>query len=149
MIWSDWKLTNSLYGLILLYVAANLPFTIWLLYGFVLQVPVELEEAAAIDGCRPWKVFIKIVLPLIRPGLAAAAIFTFRIAWNELILALVLTDRSTRTLPVAASLFVTDIGVEWGKLMALATLIALPPLLFTFLAARQVRSGLTAVAVKG
>jgi multiple sugar transport system permease protein len=149
MIWSDWKLTNSLYGLILLYVAVNLPFTIWLLYGFVLQVPVELEEAAAIDGCRPWKVFIKIVLPLIRPGLAAAAIFTFRIAWNEFILALVLTDRSTRTLPVAASLFVTDIGVEWGKLMALATLIALPPLIFTFLAARQVISGLTAGAVKG
>jgi multiple sugar transport system permease protein len=149
MIWSDWHLTNSLYGLILLYVAVNLPFTIWLLYGFVLQVPVELEEAAAIDGCRPWKVFIKIVLPLIRPGLAAAAIFTFRIAWNEFILALVLTDRSTRTLPVAASLFVSDLGVEWGKLMALATLIALPPLVFTFLAARQVISGLTAGAVKG
>ncbi|MBK7791844.1 MAG: carbohydrate ABC transporter permease [Betaproteobacteria bacterium] len=149
MIWSDWKLTNSLTGLILLYVAVNLPFTIWLLYGFVLQVPVELEEAAAIDGCRPWKVFLRIVLPLIRPGLAAAAIFTFRIAWNEFILALVLTDRSTRTLPVAASLYVTDLGVEWGKLMALATLIAMPPLIFTFLAARQVISGLTAGAVKG
>ena len=149
MIWSDWKLTNSLFGLILLYVAVNLPFTIWLLYGFVLQVPVELEEAASIDGCRPWKIFWRIVLPLIRPGLAAAAIITFRIAWNELILAMVLTDRSTRTLPVAASLFVTDIGVEWGKLMALATLIAMPPLIFTFLAARQVISGLTAGAVKG
>jgi multiple sugar transport system permease protein len=149
MIWSDWKLTNSLLGLILLYIAVNLPFTIWLLYGFVLQVPVELEEAAAIDGCRPWKVFLRIVLPLIRPGLAAAAIFTFRIAWNEFILALVLTDRSTRTLPVAASLYVTDLGVEWGKLMALATLIAMPPLVFTFLAARQVISGLTAGAVKG
>ncbi len=149
MIWSDWRLTNSLMGLILLYVAVNLPFTIWLLYGFVLQVPVELEEAASIDGCRPWKIFLRIVLPLIRPGLAAAAIFTFRIAWNEFILALVLTDRSTRTLPVAASLFVTDIGVEWGKLMALATLIAVPPLAFTFLSARQVISGLTAGAVKG
>ncbi len=149
MIWSDWRLTNSLSGLILLYVAVNLPFTIWLLYGFVLQVPVDLEEAAAIDGCRPWKVFLRIVLPLIKPGLAAAAIFTFRIAWNEFILALVLTDRATRTLPVAAALYVTDIGVEWGKLMALATLIALPPLLFTFLAARQVISGLTAGAVKG
>lgn len=149
MIWSDWRLTNSLAGLILLYVAVNLPFTIWLLYGFVLQVPIELEEAASIDGCRPWKIFLRIVLPLIRPGLAAAAIFTFRIAWNEFILALVLTDRATRTLPVAASLFVTDIGVEWGKLMALATLIALPPLAFTFLAARQVISGLTAGAVKG
>ena len=149
MLWSQTGLINSLPGLILLYVAVNLPFTIWLLYGFVLQVPPELEESAAIDGCGPIQVFYKVVLPLIKPGLAAAAIFTFRIAWNEFILALVLTDRSTRTLPVAASLYVTDLGVEWGKLMALATLIAMPPLIFTFLAARQVISGLTAGAVKG
>ena len=149
MIWSDWKLTNSLAGLILLYVAVNLPFTIWLLYGFVLQVPPELEESAAIDGCGPIQVFYKVVLPLIKPGLAAAAIFTFRIAWNEFILALVLTDRATRTLPVAASLYITDIGVDWGKIMALGSLIAVPPLIFTFIAARQIITGLTAGAVKG
>ena len=149
MIWDQVGLINSLSGLILLYVAVNLPFTIWLLYGFVQQVPVELEEAAAIDGCGPLKVFWKIVLPLIKPGLAAAAIFTFRIAWNEFILALVLTDRATRTLPVAASLFITDIGVDWGKIMALGSLIAIPPLIFTFIAARQIITGLTAGAVKG
>ena len=149
MIWNEWKLVNSLPGLILLYVAVNLPFTIWLLYGFVLQVPVELEEAAAIDGCSPVKIFIKILLPLMAPGLAAASIFTFRIAWNEFILALVLTDRNTRTLPVAASLFITDMGVDWGKVMAMGSLIAIPPLIFTFIAARQIISGLTAGAVKG
>jgi multiple sugar transport system permease protein len=130
-------------------VAVNLPFTIWLLYGFILQVPVEMEEAAAIDGCGPVRVFYRVVLPLIKPGLAAAAIFTFRIAWNEFILALVLTDRSTRTLPVAASLYITDIGVDWGKIMALGSLIAIPPLIFTFIAARQIITGLTAGAVKG
>jgi multiple sugar transport system permease protein len=80
--------------------------------------------------------------------LAAAAIFTFRIAWNEFILALVLTDRATRTLPVAASLFITDMGVDWGKVMALASLIALPPLIVTALAAKQFIAGLTAGAVK-
>ena len=80
--------------------------------------------------------FFRVVLPLIKPGLAAAAIFTFRIAWNEFILALVLTDRSTRTLPVAASLYITDIGVDWGKIMALGSLIAIPPLIFTFVAAQ-------------
>ncbi len=149
MIWSQWNLVNSLWGLVLLYVAVNLPFTIWLLYGFVLQVPVELEEAAAIDGCGPLRVFTKVLLPLMAPGLAAAAIFTFRIAWNEFILALVLTDRQTRTLPVAASLFITDIGVDWGKVMAMASLIAIPPLIFTFVAARQIITGLTAGAVKG
>ena len=149
MIWSQAGLINSLWGLILLYVAVNLPFAIWLLYGFILQVPKELEEAAAIDGCGPIKVFYKVVLPLIKPGIAAASIFTFRIAWNEFILALVLTDRATRTLPVAASLYITDIGVDWGKIMALGSLIAIPPLIFTFIAARQIITGLTAGAVKG
>lgn len=149
LIWNEWQLINSLWGLVLLYVAVNLPFTIWLLYGFVLQVPVELEEAAAIDGCGPVRVFTKVLLPLMAPGLAAASIFTFRIAWNEFILALVLTDRQTRTLPVAASLFITDIGVEWGKVMAMGSLIAIPPLIFTFVAARQIITGLTAGAVKG
>ena len=149
LIWSEWKLVNSLWGLVLLYVAVNLPFTIWLLYGFVLQVPVELEEAAAIDGCGPLRVFTKVLLPLMAPGLAAASIFTFRIAWNEFILALVLTDRQTRTLPVAASLFITDLGVDWGRVMAMGSLIAIPPLIFTFVASRQIITGLTAGAVKG
>ena len=149
LIWSEWHLVNSLWGLVLLYVAVNLPFTIWLLYGFVLQVPVELEEAAAIDGCGPVRVFTKVLLPLMAPGLAAASIFTFRIAWNEFILALVLTDRQTRTLPVAASLFITDMGVDWGRVMAMGSLIAIPPLIFTFVAARQIITGLTAGAVKG
>ncbi|TAG00956.1 MAG: carbohydrate ABC transporter permease, partial [Burkholderiales bacterium] len=149
VIWNNWNLVNSLWGLVLLYVAVNLPFTIWLLYGFVLQVPIELEEAAAIDGCGPFRVFTLVFLPLIAPGLAAASIFTFRIAWNEFILALVLTDRHTRTLPVAASLFITDMGVDWGKVMAMGSLIAIPPLIFTFVAARQIIGGLTAGAVKG
>jgi multiple sugar transport system permease protein len=149
LIWNEWQLINSLWGVVLLYVAVNLPFTIWLLYGFVLQVPAELEEAAAIDGCGPLRVFTKILLPLMAPGLAAASIFTFRIAWNEFILALVLTDRSTRTLPVAASLFITDMGVDWGRVMAMGSLIAIPPLIFTFVAARQIITGLTAGAVKG
>jgi len=149
MIWNEAGIINSLSGLVLLYVAVNLPFTIWLLYGFIAQVPIELEEAALMDGCSPIQVFYKVVLPLIKPGLAAASIFTFRIAWNEFILALVLTDRATRTLPVAASLYITDIGVDWGRIMALGSLIAIPPLLFTFIAAQQIITGLTAGSVKG
>lgn len=149
VIWADWNLLNKRTGLILVYVAMNLPFTIWILYGFIAQIPKELEEAAVIDGCNPYQVFFRVVLPLIRPGLAAAAIFTFRIAWNEFILSLVLTNRFTRTLPVATSLFLTDHGIQWGKIMAMGTLIALPPLIFTFIAARQIITGLTAGAVKG
>ena len=143
------NLVNTLTALVLVYVALNLPFTIWLLYGFIDQLPIELEEAAAIDGCGPFRVFYKIVLPLLKPGLAAAAIFTFRLAWNEFILGFILTNRITRTLPASISNYITDTGVEWGKIMAAGVLIALPPLIFTFVAAKQIITGLTAGAVKG
>src|SRR5690606_26861854 len=149
VIWSSWGIADTLSGVVLVYTALNLPFTIWLLYGFIEQLPIELEEAAAIDGCGPFRVFWRIVLPLLGPGLAAAAIFTFRLAWNEFILSFILTNRMTRTLPAAVSNYITDTGVEWGKLMAAGVLIALPPLVFTFVAAKRIITGLTAGAVKG
>jgi multiple sugar transport system permease protein len=149
VIWSAWGINDTLSGVVLVYVALNLPFTIWLLYGFIEQLPIELEEAAAIDGCGPFRVFWRIVLPLLGPGLAAAAIFTFRLAWNEFILSFILTNRVTRTLPAAISNYITDTGVEWGKIMAAGVLIALPPLIFTFVAAKRIITGLTAGAVKG
>ena len=147
-IWSSIGL-EGLGGLILVYVALNLPFTIWLLYGFIEQVPRELEESAAVDGCGPFRGFFLLILPLLKPGLAAAGIFTFRIAWNELVLASILTNRSTRTLPYAVFLFIKDTGIDWGELMAAGVLVAIPPLVFTFVAARQIIAGLTAGAVKG
>jgi len=131
------------------YTALNLPFAIWLLFGFYKQIPVELEEAAVVDGATPLQVFFRVLLPLMTSGYAVAAIFTFRIAWNEFILALLLTGRSTRTLPVVAAGFITDTGVEWGRIMAMGTLIVIPPLFFTFFAARQIIAGMTAGAVKG
>jgi multiple sugar transport system permease protein len=148
-LWGRLGLGDSLGGLILAYVALNLPFTIWLLYGFLEQVPLELEEAAIVDGAGPLRLFFTIILPLVKPGLAAAAIFTFRIAWNELVIASVLTNRTTRTAPYAVYLFITSEGIEWGRLMAAGVLVALPPLIFTFIAARQIIAGLTAGAVKG
>ena len=81
--------------------------------------------------------------------LAAAAIFTFRIAWNEFILALILTNRSTRTIPVNISLFMTEHNIDWGQIMAIGMLIAIPPIIFTFIASRQIITGMTAGAVKG
>jgi multiple sugar transport system permease protein len=149
VLWSYFGLADTLLGLVIIYVGLNLPFTIWVLISFIADVPVELEEAAVMDGCGPWKIFFTIILPLIKPGLAAAAIFTFRIAWNEFILALVLTNRVTRTLPVATTIYLTDTGVEWGNITAMGTLVALPAIIFTFLAAKQLIAGLTAGAVKG
>ena len=145
----EWATTKQLATLVILYTALNLPFAIWLLFGFYKQIPVELEEAAVVDGAGPMQVFFRVLLPLMKSGYAVAGIFTFRIAWNEFILALLLTGRTTRTLPVATSTFLTDTGVEWGRIMAMGTLIVIPPLLFTFFAARQIIAGMTAGAVKG
>ena len=131
------------------YTGLNLPFAIWVLRSFINEIPVELDEAALMDGCSEIGIFFRIIFPLIIPGIAAVSIFVFRIAWNDFLLALVLTNRFTRTLPVATSLYLTDHGIQWGKLTAMGTLIALPALLFTFLAARRLIKGLTAGAVKG
>ena len=140
---------NDLAVLVFFYTALNLPFAVWLLFGFYKQIPVELEEAAIVDGASPLQVFFRVLLPLMKSGYAVAAIFTFRIAWNEFVLALLLTGRNSRTLPVAAAGFLTDTGVEWGRIMAMGTLIVVPPLLFTFFAARKIIRGITAGAVKG
>lgn len=140
---------GSQLGLILFYTALNLPFTIWLLFGFLKQIPVELEEAAIVDGANIFEVFFRVIFPLMGAGFAVSSIFTFRIAWNEFILAFMLTDRYTKTLPVFASEFIRDEGVVWGQMMAVGTLIAIPPLILTFFAARQIIDGMTAGAVKG
>jgi multiple sugar transport system permease protein len=136
-------------GLILFYSALNLPFTVWLLIGFIRQIPVELEEAAIVDGATPYQVFSKVLFPLMKSGYAVAAIFVFRIAWNEFLLALILTGRTSYTLPVKTTLFIRESGVQWGLIMAMGTLILIPPLLLTFFAARQIIAGMTAGAVKG
>lgn len=145
----NFSLDNDLAVLIFFYTALNLPFAIWLLFGFYKQIPVELEEAAIVDGATALQVFFRVLLPLMKSGYAVAGIFTFRIAWNEFILALLLTGRTSRTLPVGAAGFITDTGVEWGRIMAMGTLIVIPPLIFTFFAARQIIAGMTAGAVKG
>jgi multiple sugar transport system permease protein len=136
-------------GIILIYVAMNLSFVIWILQSFILQVPRSLEEAARVDGAGLFQVFFKIVLPLIKPGLAAAAIFTFRIAWNEYLLASALSDRDTKTVPILIVNNMSEFNVEWGVIMATGMLLAIPPIIFTLFASRQIITGMTAGAVKG
>ncbi|MEM7289295.1 MAG: carbohydrate ABC transporter permease [Pseudomonadota bacterium] len=136
-------------GIILIYVAMNLPFVIWILQSFIVQVPRSLEEAARVDGAGSFQVFFKIVLPLIKPGLAAAAIFTFRIAWNEYLLASALSDRDTKTVPILIVNNMSEFNVEWGVIMATGMLLAIPPIIFTLFASRQIITGMTAGAVKG
>ena len=149
-IWTfQYGLDQSYTGIILVYTAMNLPFVIWILQSFIVQVPIQLEEAARMDGANPIQVFFLVVLPIIKPGLAAAAIFTFRIAWNEFLLANALLGRSTRTVPVTIVNSITEYDIDWGVIMATGMLLAVPPILFTFAASRQIITGMTAGAVKG
>jgi N,N'-diacetylchitobiose transport system permease protein len=141
---------DSLLGVIAYYLAIVLPFMIWTLRGFVANVPVDLEEAAMVDGATRVGAFLRIVFPLVAPGLVATAIFGFIQAWNEYIIAYVLlSSASKQTLTIWLASFTTQHGTDWGGLMAGATLTALPVVVFFLLVQRHVAGGLTAGAVKG
>jgi len=141
---------DTLLGVIAYYLAIVLPFMIWTLRGFVANVPVDLEEAAMVDGASRVGAFLRIVFPLVAPGLVATAIFGFIQAWNEYIIAYVLLSSSSKqTLTIWLASFTTQHGTDWGGLMAGATLTALPVVVFFLLVQRHVAGGLTAGAVKG
>jgi N,N'-diacetylchitobiose transport system permease protein len=145
------NLLDSLVGLILVYTAFALPVTIWMLRNFVAAVPRELEEAAAIDGAGPWKVFWRILLPLVAPGLVATSVFAFVFAYNEFIFALTFlgTDTAKFTLPIYVQYFYGRTGANWGAIMSASTLFTIPVLAFFLLVQRRLQAGLVAGAVKG
>jgi N,N'-diacetylchitobiose transport system permease protein len=145
------NLLDSLVGLILVYTAFALPITILMLRNFVAAVPRELEEAASIDGAGPMKVFWRILLPLVAPGLVATSVFAFVFAYNEFIFALTFlgTDTAKFTLPVYVQYFYGRNGADWGAIMAASTLFTVPVLVFFLLVQRRLRAGLVAGAVKG
>lgn len=142
-------LVNTVPGLVLAYVGFSLPFACWLLYGFFLEIPSDVEDSARIDGCNDFDVFWRIVLPLTRPGLAATAILVFLNTWNEFLFALVLAGRDTRTLPVYLATFISERTVFWGSLFAVASVMVVPCLILVLLVQRSLVRGLTAGAVKG
>jgi len=138
------------YGLILAYVALNVPFTIWLIDGFFRQVPKDLAEAAQIDGCTRWQAFWQVEFPLAGPGIASAGIFAFLTSWNEFALASNLT-RSTnaKTLPVGLLDYTAEFTIDWRGMCALAVVMIIPALTLTFIVQKHLVSGLTSGAVKG
>jgi N,N'-diacetylchitobiose transport system permease protein len=145
------ELTNRIIGLSLTYLIFVLPFTIWTLRGFVSGVPLELEEAARVDGASRFGAFMRVTLPLVAPGLVATGIFAFILAWNEFIFALVIMNRpETQTMPVWLQAFNEGArGTNWGGVMAGSTVLALPVVVFFLIVQRKVTAGLTAGAVKG
>lgn len=148
LIFRSLGLIDTHLAMIAAYLTFNMPFAIWMLKGFVDEIPKELDEAALVDGCTRFRAFWNIVLPLTGPGLAAIAIISFIFAWNDFLFALILTSFDARTLPVAASAFMTDRLVLWGKLCATALLIFLPVMLFALLVRNYLIKGLTFGAVK-
>jgi len=143
-------LVYKLVGVIVAYLAFALPFTIWVLRGFVAAVPVDLEEAALTDGCTRPQAFMKILFPLIAPGLVATSIFAFIQAWNEYIFANVLLTNENTTLPVWLASFVSaGSQIDWGGIMAGSTMFALPVMIFFIFVQRRITAGMTVGAVKG
>lgn len=138
------------FGMILVYVALNVPFTIWLIDGFFRQVPKELAEAAEIDGCTRWQAFWKVEFPVARAGIASAGIFAFLTSWNEYALASQLTrSLNSKTMPVGLMDFTSQFTLNWGGMCALAVLMILPALVLTFLVQKHLIAGLTFGGVKG
>lgn len=150
MIWSKLGLIDAKLGMIVVYVALNVPFTIWLIDGFFRQIPKEMNEAAQVDGCTRWQAFWKIEFPLARSGIAAAGVFAFLTSWNEYALASQLT-RSTdsKTLPVGLMDFTAQFTIDWAGMCAMAVIIIVPALILTFLVQKHLIAGLTFGGVKG
>ena len=149
MIWSWIGLIDTSIGLIIVYVALNVPFTIWLIDGFFRLIPKELSEAGQVDGCTPWQAFWKIEFPLALPGIAAAGVFAFLTSWNEYALASQLTRSDSKTLPVGLMDFTAQFTIDWAGMCAMAFIIIVPALILTFIVQKHLIAGLTFGGVKG
>lgn len=148
-IFQNLHLLNTYLGMIIVYVGFTLPFTTWMMRAFVREVPVDLEEAAMVDGDTRLTALFRIVLPLTAPGLVATAIFALILVWNEFLFALIITTTSaTITLPVGIAGFVSQFEVLWGQMSAVGTVAIIPILIFTFAVQRYLVRGLTLGAVK-
>ncbi len=144
------KMLNTYRGLILVYLTVCLPVAVWMLKGYFDNLPVEVEEAAVVDGCSPFGVLMKIVIPMCKPILATVAMNAFILSWNEFLFALTMTDgKAKRPIAVGLAFFIDEMGVHWGSLMAASILMSIPAVIFFSLAQNQMVRGLSAGAVKG
>ena len=145
-------LYNHALGLVVPYTVFTLPFTVWLLTSFMKQLPMDLEEAAVMDGCGPLRIVFQVFMPLLWPALVSTALLAFIGAWNEFLFALTfIAEDAQRTVPVGISMIAADTAFEipWGSLMAASSVVTLPLLLLVLIFQKRIVSGLTAGAVKG
>jgi multiple sugar transport system permease protein len=135
--------------LIICYTTFNIPFTIWMMRGFIEDLPIELEEAAFVDGCTRAQTMLRVVLPLTLPGMAATAIFCVINSWNEFVFANYLTSIHAKTVPTSVMMYLSVSGVKWGEMAATGILAVLPVLIFAVAVQKYMIRGLTFGAVKG
>lgn len=144
------QLINSFYGLFIIYSSTALPFCIWQMKAYYDTLPVDLEEAALLDGCTKWQVFYKIILPISSPALVVTGLFSFMAAWSEyMIAAIVLQDPALYTLPLGLKSFQASLATQWGLYAAAALIVSIPVVLLFFGLSRFLISGLTVGSVKG
>jgi multiple sugar transport system permease protein len=141
-------LLGTLWPQIIIHLVVTVPIVIWVMIGYFETTPMELEEAAVIDGATSWQVFSKVALPIARPGIVVSLILAVIFSWNNFVFGIVLASRETRTLPVAVYNMLSFEQVSWGPLAAAALVVTLPVLILTIVAQRQIVAGLTAGAVK-
>ncbi|WEY43023.1 carbohydrate ABC transporter permease [Paraburkholderia sp. SUR17] len=150
MLWAWTGLLDTRLGVIVVYLAMNVPFTVWLIDGFFREVPIELSQAALIDGCTRWQAFWRVELPLARSGIASAGIFSFLTSWNEFALATQLCrSPETKTLPVGLMDYTAQFSVDWAGMCAMAVVIIVPAIVLTFIVQKHLIAGLTLGGVKG
>jgi len=142
-------LYNTYIGLILLYTMFNLPFAVWMMKSFFDEVHIDIEHAAMVDGSKPLRVFYKIALPQVYVGLAAAVGFLIINVWNEFLFALLLTEKTTRTVPVVIASTRGEIGINWGLIAAIETLYIIPAMVLIFLLQKYLLRGMTFGTVRG
>lgn len=142
-------LRNTYWGLALVYTTFNLPFVVWMMRSFFEDVPIELEQAAMIDGASRLRAFWTITVPLASPGLAATAVFCALLAWSEFLFALILSGPATRTLPIQLASYITERTIEWGDVTSAGVMVVVPLVGFALLVQRHLIKGLTLGAMKG
>lgn len=136
-------------SLILSYTTFTIPFSVWLLLGFLNDLPMSLEEAALVDGCNRGSAFIRIILPILGPSLVATGVYIFMQSWNEYTFAMMFTNTASRTIPVALKSLIGQLGVQWDLLTAGGIITIIPVCIMFFFAQKRLVEGLTAGAVKG
>jgi multiple sugar transport system permease protein len=143
------RMVDTYQALILTHLVVGLPIIIWVMIGFFEDIPPDLRDAALIDGCSYYGAFLRVAVPLVKPGIVATSILSFIFSWNNFLFSVILAGRNTRTLPIAVFNMIGYEEINWGPLAAAATLITLPVILLTLIIQRHIVAGLTFGAVKG